>query len=64
MLLVLKNIYLVIKKGLLVVGLPSGVLVHVDAPEVVADGEEEGQVVASNHQHRQHVQQGECPSSI
>ncbi len=44
------------------VRLPPGVFVHVDAPEVVADGEEEGEVVAGNHQHRQDVQ--ECPHPL
>ncbi len=56
--------YLIVEERIHGVGLPSRVLVHVNAPEVVADGEEEGQVVSGNHQHRQHVQQGECPSSV
>ena len=43
------------------VRLPPGVLVQVDAAEVVADGEEEGEVVAGNHQHRQQVQGGPHP---
>ena len=41
---------LVVEEWVFVVGLSPGVLVHVDSPEVVADGEEEGKVVAGDHQ--------------
>ena len=53
--------YLVIEEGVDSVGLSPGVFVHVHAPEVVADGEEERQVVPSHHQHWQHVQHGNKP---
>ncbi len=45
------------------VGLSPGVLVHVDSPEVMADGEEEGKVVAGDHQHWQDVQHGRDPAA-
>ena len=46
-------LYLLIKESsiLVIASLPRGVLHHEDILEVVADGEEEGQVVASNHVH-------------
>ena len=46
------------QEGILSVG-PSGrVLVLLDAVEVVADGEEEGEVPAHDHQHRHDAEHG------
>jgi hypothetical protein len=37
--------------------------VHMHPAEVVADGEEEGQVVSGHHQHRQDVQSRRQPTA-
>ncbi len=55
--------YLTIKEGFFSILFSCGVLMLFDSREVVADGEEEGEVVAHHHQHRDHAQQRFQPHS-
>ena len=50
--------YLIVEERLISVLFSSGVLVLLHAVEVVADGEEEGEVPAHDHQHRHDAEHG------
>jgi len=54
---------LIVKETFFHVTFPGRVLMLFHTTVVVADGEEEGEVVAHHHQHRQHAQQRLEPHS-
>ena len=51
------TVNLIVKEGFFLVAFSGRVLVLLHAAVVVADGEEEGEVVAHHHQHREDVNQ-------
>ena len=57
------TVNLIVKEGFLLVAFSGRVLVLLHATVVVADGEEEGEVVAHHHQHREDVKQRLKPHS-